>query len=408
MTDFDSYVNKTVPFKFRGQDMSFDLSHALFSSFDVDAGSRLLLKLVAQNVDETAIGSILDVGSGVGVLGVACARGYPGATLRMRDRDAIACAFSERNARRNKVKPSSVDHALFIDGIEAERFDLVLCNVPAKAGPPVLDRFLRVLPGIVSERGYGAVVVVAPIAAASMASIQASGATIVATELRAGHSAVLFRRGDAREVEPGQGALWSVLERTEQSLRAGKLLYKLRGYWGLPEFDTPGYDTELTIDALERAMAGTLTRRAAVINPGVGRVACHLRARAKNAEMDLCGRDALALAASERNLSLGASVAATNACAFPSMLPDASYDLVVEHPDLVPRVDTIDGSWRNAARILKLGGSFVAAMPSTAMERFERRQYRGFVRIAARKKKGFACAVWRLESSAQGADAPED
>jgi len=395
MNQFDIYVNKTVPLKFKGADMSFDLSHALFSSFDIDQGSRLLLKAVAKNVDAAAVGSIVDIGSGVGVLGIACAKGYPGATLRMRDRDALACAFSERNARRNRVAPLSADSSLFLEGIEAERFDLALCNVPAKAGPPVLDRFLLDLPGVVSGRGYGAVVVVEPIADAALASVKASGAEIVFTERGPGHTAIVFARGAASPAEPG--ALWSTLERSEQSIKAGRASYRFKGYWGLQEFDTPSFASELAMDMCENAMAGLMVRRAAFVNPGVGRVACHVRSRAKGATIDLCGRDVLAVAASARNLALGSSPAATS-YAFASELPDASYDLMVELPDIVPRVDTVDASWANAARALKRGGSFVAAMPSSAMDRFERRRPKGWVRIAERKKKGFACAAWRLEA----------
>ena len=405
MNQFDIYVNKTVPLKFKGADMSFDLSHALFSSFDVDQGSRLLLKAVAKNVDSAAVGSIVDIGSGVGVLGIACARGYPGTTLRMRDRDALACAFSERNARRNRVAPLSVDRALFLEGIEAERFDLALCNVPAKAGPPVLDRFLRDLPGVVSDRGYGAVVVVAPIADAALASVKASGAEIIFSERGPGHTAIVFKRGAASPAQPG--SLWPTLERSEQAVKAGRASYRVKGYWGLPEFDTPSFASELAMDMCENASAGLMVRRAAFVNPGVGRVACHVLARAKGATIDLCGRDALSTAASARNLALcpsgpagsspaGSSPAATS-YAFASQLPDASYDLIVEMPDIVPRVDTTEASWTHAARALKRGGSFVAAMPSTAMDRFEHRRPKGWVRIAERKKKGFACAAWRLE-----------
>ncbi|PKL23640.1 MAG: hypothetical protein CVV47_14135 [Spirochaetae bacterium HGW-Spirochaetae-3] len=396
MNQFDIYVNKTVPFKFRGADMSFDLSHALFSSFDIDQGSRLLLKTVAKNVDAAAIGSIVDIGSGVGVLGIACAKGYPGATLRMRDRDALACAFSERNARRNRVAPVSVDRALFLDGIETERFDLALCNVPAKAGTPVLDRFLRDLPGILSDRGYGAVVVVEPIAEAALSSVKASGAEIVFSERGPGHSAIVFSRGAAAPADPG--SLWTTVERSEQVLKAGKASYRLKGYWGLQEFDTPSFASELAMDMCENAMAGLMARRVAFINPGVGRVACHVQARARGATIDLCGRDALALAASARNVASGSSGPAGNSYPFASMLPDASYDLIVEMPDITPRVDTLEESWIHATRALKRGGSFVAAMPSSAMDRFERRRPKGWSRIAERKKKGFACAAWRLES----------
>lgn len=380
--------------------MSFDLSHALFSSFDIDSGSRLLLKAVAGNVNAADVGSIVDIGSGIGVLGIACARGYPGATLRMRDRDALACAFSERNARRNKVAPVSVDHALFLDGIEGARFDLVLCNVPAKAGTPVLDRFLRDLPGIVSERGRGAIVVVQPIAEAALASLRASGAEICHQERGAGHTAYVFSRCSASAPETGAGACWSVLERSEQKLQAGRTTYRVKGYWGLPEFDTASFASELAMDLCENAMAGLMTRRALVVNPGIGRVACYIKARAKNAIVDVCGRDALALAATARNVAIDAApdALAGDSYAFCTQVPDMSYDLIVEHPDITPRVDTLDETWLNAVRALKLGGSYVASMPSAAMDRFERRRPKGLVRIAMHKKKGFACAGWRLEN----------
>lgn len=393
----DQYVNKTVPFRFNGVDLSFDLSHALFSSFDIDVGSRLLLKLVARNVDASVVGSIVDIGSGVGVLGIACAKAYAGATLRMRDRDALACGFSERNARRNKVAATAIDHALFLDGMEGERYDLALCNVPAKAGPPVLELFLRQLPGILTARGYAAIVVVEPIAEAAMASVAASGAEVVASEAGTGHTALLFRRGRAADPQAFD-PMWQVLERAEQTLRAGRASYRLVGMWGLPEFDTPSFATELAIDLCENAMAGSHVRRVAVINPGIGRAACYVKARAREAVIDLCGRDALALASSERNLVRNGPPADAGPfrAAFAIDLPTAAYDLVVEFPDLTPRVDTIDQTWAQAARVLKSGAGYVVAMPSSAMDRFERKRPKGAVRLAERKKKGFACAAWRL------------
>ncbi|MDX9898184.1 MAG: methyltransferase [Spirochaetia bacterium] len=398
MNPLDIYVNKAVPFKFKGVDLSFDLSHALFSSFDIDAGSRLLLKAIAQNVEQASVGSIVDIGSGVGVLGIACAKAYPDSSLLMRDRDALASAFSERNARRNRIASVSIDTRLFLEGIEAERYDLVLCNVPAKAGPPVLDRFLKDIPGILTERGTGAIVVVETIAEAALASLRASGAEIYRTERGPGHSAFLFRRGSAAAVEPG--AFWGVMERSEQRLRAGKILYRLKGYWGLQEFDTPSFSSELSMNMAENAMAGLHTRRVALINPGVGRVACYIGARARGATIDLCGRDSLSLAVSARNLALNAKAdtPAGESYSFASKLPDSAYDLLVETVDPIPRVDTLDDSWASALRILKRGGSYIATMPSAVMDRFEKRKPKGMVKISGKKKKGFACASWRLEA----------
>ena len=407
MNPIDIYVNKSVPLKFKGQEMSFELSHALFSSFDIDAGSRLLLKLVAKNVEPERVASILDVGSGVGVLGVACARGYPGARVRMRDRDALACAFSERNARRNKVRGAAVDWALFLDGLGSERFDLALCNVPAKAGPPVIDRFLRDLPGVLNDSGRGAVVVVQTIADAAVESISASGAEIVATERGPGHTAVLFAKGSAAAyADSAEGSAYAVERSERRGLRAGRTLYSIKGYWGLPEFDTPSFATELAIDMCENASAGLLVRRAAVVNPGVGALASHIGVRAKGATIDLCGRDSLALAASARNLALAmrSGTEPGAAFAFQADLPEAAYDLLVEFPDVTPRVDSTGDSWETAARVLKRGGSFVASMPSTAMDRFERRRPKGFTRLAEKKKKGFACAAWRFDGLEAGTD----
>lgn len=400
MNPLDRYIHKTVPLKFRGADLSFDLSHALFSSFDIDAGSRLLLKLVGKHVKADAVGSILDIGSGVGVLGVACARGFPGASLCMRDRDGLACAVSERNARKNKVAPLSVDWSLFLDGIEGRSFDLALCNVPAKAGPPVLERFLRELPGALSGRGYGAIVVVEPLAAAALASLRASGADIELSERTSSHTAFLFRRGSAPATLEDKEGHWKTMERTETGLQAGRQRYRFRGYWGLPEFDTPSFASELAMELCENAMAGLLVRRALFVNPGAGRVASHVKARAKGATVDVQGRDALALAATARNLALVDPAGESGfLLSFDSPPPPATYDLLVEHPDIVPRVDTFGDSWSSAMSVLKLGGSFVAAMPSTAMERFERQRPKGWVRLAERKKKGYACAAWRLEST---------
>lgn len=406
MNPIDIYVNKSVPLKFKGQEMSFELSHALFSSFDIDAGSRLLLKLVAKNVEDGLVGSILDVGSGVGVLGVACARGYPGASLRLRDRDSLACAFSERNARRNKVRGATVDRALFLDGLGSERFDLALCNVPAKAGPPVLDRFLRDLPGVLTDSGRGAVVVVQTIAEAAAESIRGSGAEIVATERGPGHTALLFARGGAAAYAD-DGSSYAVERSERRGLRAGKSVYAIKGYWGLPEFDTSSFATELAVELFEHASAGLLLRRAAVVNPGVGALASYVGVRAKGATIDLCGRDSLALVASARNLALATRSGSEPgaAFAFQADLPDSAYDLLVEFPDLTPRVDTTGDSWETAARVLKRGGAFVASMPSTAMDRFERRRPKGFTRLAEKKKKGFTCAAWRFDGLEVSAEA---
>lgn len=389
-------VNKTVKLRFRGQDLSFELSHALFSSFDIDTGSRLLLKAVSAAVDPDAVRSIVDIGSGVGVLGIACAKAYAGASLTMRDRDALACAFSERNARLNKITPASVDHALFLDGLSGREFDLVLCNVPAKAGPPVLDRFFASLGSILSPGGSGAVVVVNPIADAALASLKASGALIRASERGAGHLAVVFSRpeGDSGR---STGEPWlAACERTSSPVKVGRGRYEFKGYWGLPEFDTPSFSTSLAIESFDRATAGLLVRRVLAINPGVGRSAAHAAARLPGAAIDLCGRDALALAASAANVA-AAGCREVRQAAFEEGLEAAAYDLVVAFEEDIPGYDSAARLWETAARTLKLGGTLLTASGSTAADRIAKRRPEGFSRLFETRKKGYACCAWRKE-----------
>lgn len=403
----DDYVLKTVPFRFRGADMRLDLSHALFSSNDVDAGSKLLLKAVAQNAGPDAVGSALDIGSGVGVLGIACGLGYPGARVSLRDRDALACAFTERNARRNKLAPEAVEHALFLEGLEGRDFDLVLSNVPAKAGPPVLDSFFRALPRYVSARGLGAVVVVNTIADAARDSLAAalSPAAPRLAERSKGHSVFLFGRADG-----GAGLVATALDfsRGEAVAQRGpgthrRSGYRLQGYWGLPEFDTPSFATELAMELCEAGSSGLHVREALVVNPGVGRLPCFI-ARRLGSEVALCGRDRLALLASEANLALnrdGGDASEPRRAAMTAWsegLEGPAYDLMAEYADVTPRVDGFGRSWSEAARLLKAGGSYVTVMTSADFDRFERQKPKGFTKLRERKKKGWACGLWRFEA----------
>lgn len=219
MIDLVPLVNKTVAFKFRGAELKLDLSHALFSSFEVDVGTRLLLKAVGRDPVLAASRRILDVGSGVGVIGIAMAKAFPDARVEARDRDFLACAFTERNRVRNKaanlvVVPGLIaagaltshptNHGLAAGGPAASTdgpYDFILSNLPAKAGGPVLEAFFRQAPALLSPLGRLAVVIVKPLVEAALRWIEAAGLNIVGTERGSGHMAWVLepRDGAARQ-----------------------------------------------------------------------------------------------------------------------------------------------------------------------------------------------------------------
>ncbi|HOX18237.1 MAG TPA: methyltransferase, partial [Spirochaetales bacterium] len=115
--DTDSYVTRTVSLRAGGRELVFDLSHALFSSADIDVGSRLLLKAVAEGGWAKGARRGLDLGSGVGTLALALSAMESGLEFLCRDRDALARDFTRRNAERNGIALIGAERALFLEGL---------------------------------------------------------------------------------------------------------------------------------------------------------------------------------------------------------------------------------------------------------------------------------------------------
>ena len=210
MIDLAPLVNKSVPFRFKGADLLLDLSHALFSSYNIDLGTRLLFKAVGRDERLASARRILDEGSGVGVVGLAVAKAFPDAQVEASDRDLLARAFTERNRLRNKVKNLRVSPGLLAAGrVEAETgrphgasFDYILSNIPAKAGGPVIaaffvDAYRRLLPG-----GRVAVVIVKPLADDARTWLAAAGFSLVAEERGTMHAVFIGERPESVGGDP--------------------------------------------------------------------------------------------------------------------------------------------------------------------------------------------------------------
>ena len=135
----ERWYKKDVVLTWNARQSRFAVAQELFSSHDVDAGSRLLLR----SLDLPSFpseGHALDYGCGYGVLGLAFREQMPGWQVTLVDRDALAVGFSFWNADRPGMGDGSVRCriGLGVDGGPANGWDLVLWNVPGKAGevPP--------------------------------------------------------------------------------------------------------------------------------------------------------------------------------------------------------------------------------------------------------------------------------
>ena len=117
---------------------AFVAASGVFSGKRVDAGTRLLV--------ETCIvpekGSVLDLGCGYGVVGIAMKKLFPQLDVFMVDTNERAGACAERNAFINGVVPHIVQGNLY-EPVHGMQFDAILVNPPYVAGRKVVFAMLE-------------------------------------------------------------------------------------------------------------------------------------------------------------------------------------------------------------------------------------------------------------------------
>ena len=138
----NAYFKKMLTFKHDDKTLQFRVSQELFSSYEVDAGSRFLLRTLDQ-LPLADMRSVLDVGCGYGPLGLTLAKLEKRRTVQLVDRDALAVDFTQQNAALNDLHNVSVGGSLGYDAVTAREFDLIVSNIPGKAGDEVIAHLVR-------------------------------------------------------------------------------------------------------------------------------------------------------------------------------------------------------------------------------------------------------------------------
>jgi SAM-dependent methyltransferase len=450
-------------------DFTFALSLGLFSSAGVDAGTRLLLKVFSRELDALPEGSggpgrVLDAGCGAGILAVCAARaladrgrGGPAAALRVRaqDRDELAALFTAHNARRNGVGPEtlSVHTEPLLAGPPGSRWDLILSNIPAKAGGPVLEDFVPRSLRLLAPGGRVLLVAVNPLAAFFRALIAGAGGLPLREEAGSGHTVFVYGSDPAGADDAGGGPAVTAgggtadgpvtagpefLERHPFYLRGrgryriGETAYALDTVYGAPLFDDPGPAA---------AAAAKLLVRMKGRDPGDGPLLFHecaqghfplwfLTYRAygggrggpaggeypaggrKYPAVTLSGRNILSLEAAARNIrralapagpspappagardpagGLAVRVVPAVEPAPEALLPEGpAFSFVAAFPETVPRTDRRAALWEDFARLLRPGGLLLVTLPSQEAERFDRKKTGEFARAGDLRRGGF-------------------
>jgi len=302
--DTDVYFHKTVSFRAWKQRLQFRTSQELFSSHDIDTGTRFLLRSIVEADYQPR--RILDLGCGYGPIGLTLKKLHPDSAAYMVDRDALAVAYTHQNAELNGLEDVEIYGSLGYDDVERNDFDLMISNIPGKAGEAVITYLLREARYYLAPGGLAAIVIVAALEKTVTKILEKTpGLEIVLRRNRSGHAIFHYRfTGETASPEPEQSSIArGVYHRQDIDMRLDGIVYRMETAHGLPEFDSLSYGSEMLIKAL-KDLQGRDIQHVVNFNPGQGHVAVMLWKLIKPENIVLVDRDLLALRYSQRNLVL--------------------------------------------------------------------------------------------------------
>lgn len=132
----DVYFKKEIVYKFGKENFKFDVAETLFSTFDIDHGTDILIRAFTLNNPK----SILDIGCGYGPLGIILAKNNPQAEVIMFDKDLLAIAYTKNNILKNNVENAVALGSLGVEAVKDKKFDLIVSNIPAKIGDEAISK----------------------------------------------------------------------------------------------------------------------------------------------------------------------------------------------------------------------------------------------------------------------------
>ncbi|MGB4984848.1 MAG: methyltransferase [Erysipelotrichaceae bacterium] len=124
-------------------DFVFHSDNGVFSKSELDYGSLALLNVLFK---ESIDGALLDVGCGIGLLGVVLKKKFADVCVDMIDVNDRALELAKINARTNGVVVNVYSSDVYSDVIK--KYDIIITNPPIRAGKQV------VLDILVNSRKY--------------------------------------------------------------------------------------------------------------------------------------------------------------------------------------------------------------------------------------------------------------
>ncbi len=365
------YRNKSVDARWGRRSVRIDIPRDVFSTFQLDIGSLLLLRQMSQKGGHWA--RAMDVGCGYGTIGLYLRVNKLADSVEGIDRDLLAVLFAQRNALQNGAANLSFRPGLAYDALGDQRFDLIVSNIPAKAGEAVHRLMLLGASNHLLPQGQVWVVAVQPLEDEVDSILRDPAVAIAHKHVAKGYVVYNYSfRG-----VPGQPT--DPYNRGVRSFRWRKDTYSLKAFWGLPDFDTRSIEIDLILGFLDQSRGQYGNVREVIIhNPSQGHVPVMASLLIPSRErIRLRSRDLLALRACGHNLEMAGYKGGLTE----ELTVDLGYSVTdIERSLLIARLEHDLGPELNYRMLLRwledgLRGRMViacrSAMTNHLMQRFE-------------------------------------
>lgn len=127
----------------RGRKHSFITSRGVFSAKRVDTGTRVLV----ENMHIPEKGDFLDLGCGIGIIGIVAASTAPMLRVHLTDVNTRAVKLTKLNVQRAELPNCKIYEGYLYEALDDQKFDAIISNPRCRVGR------LRVLRRITPWRG---------------------------------------------------------------------------------------------------------------------------------------------------------------------------------------------------------------------------------------------------------------
>lgn len=127
---------KTINYTFLKKEITLKTDNGVFSKNRVDFGTNLLLNSLD---DLSNIKTLLDVGCGIGVIGISIAKKYSNINVQMVDVNERAVVLTNENIKLNNVNNCKCYISDVYDNVN-DKFDAIISNPPIRAGKVIVHK----------------------------------------------------------------------------------------------------------------------------------------------------------------------------------------------------------------------------------------------------------------------------